>query len=61
MKRVYRYEDSQDHRNRRLSEAGRCPDSFADVDIYPVKKADMVMGNPFERSGELGRGLTGRN
>ena len=57
MKKMYRYEDNQDYWDRRWSEAGRDADSFADLDIYPVKYADMVMGNPSEHSVELGAGL----
>ena len=57
MKEVYRFEDNQDYWDRRWAETRSDPDRFETLDIYPIKYAEMVMGDPNLHSVELGAGL----
>ena len=57
MKKVFRYEDNRQYWDRRWAEAERDLDTFSDLNIYPIKYADMVMDNPAHRTVELGAGL----
>lgn len=57
MKKAYRYEDNQEYWNRRWAETGRDPDKFADLSIYPIKYAEMVMIDPSAHALEVGAGL----
>jgi len=43
--------------DRRWTEADHDADSFTDMDIYPIKYAEMVLTDPEERALELGCGL----
>lgn len=57
MRKVFRFEDNQDYWDRRWSEAGQDADHFADLTIYPIRYAEMVMGDPGARALEIGCGL----
>lgn len=57
MKKVFRYEDNRQYWDRRWTEAERDLDTFSNLNIYPIKYAEMVMDNPTHRSVELGAGL----
>ena len=52
-----RYEENKDYWDRRWAEAGQDAGGFADLSIYPIKYAEMVMDDPSQRSVELGAGL----
>jgi len=56
MKKIYRYEDNKEYWDRRWTEAGEDTDSFTNMDIYPIKYAEMVM-EPGLLAAEIGCGL----
>lgn len=45
MKIIYRYKDNKDYWENRWEKAGADSDSFQNMDIYPIKYAEMVMKN----------------
>lgn len=57
MKKVMRYEDNQEYWDRRWAGAQKDADGFADLSIYPIKYAELVMKDPSQRSVEIGAGL----
>lgn len=57
MKKVMRYEDNQEYWDHRWIEADHDAEEFLDLDIYPIKYAEMVMDDPSQSSVELGAGL----
>lgn len=57
MKHVYRWEDNADYWDRRWAESGADHDQFKDSTIYPIRYAEMVMTDRFEKALEIGCGL----
>ncbi len=57
MRKVFRNEHNQAYWDRRWAEAGRDGESFASLDIYPVRYAEMIMDRAREPVLELGSGL----
>ncbi|MBW8039149.1 MAG: class I SAM-dependent methyltransferase [Planctomycetes bacterium] len=57
MRKMMRYEDNLKYWDRRWSEAECDADSFENLDIYPIKYAEMVVGNNNGRVAEFGCGL----
>ena len=57
MRKVLRHEDNQDHWDRRWADAERDADGFSDLNIYPIKYAQLVMDNPADCAVDLGAGL----
>jgi SAM-dependent methyltransferase len=56
MKKVYRYENNADYWDRRWNEANNDADSFENLDIYPIKYAEMIV-NEGQKICEIGCGL----
>ncbi|MGH7380747.1 MAG: class I SAM-dependent methyltransferase [Candidatus Methylomirabilales bacterium] len=57
MKKGFRFEDNRDYWDRRWKEAGRDPDRFSDLNIYPIKYAELVIKGQGDRVLEIGAGL----
>ncbi len=57
MKRVARTVPNEQYWDRRWREAGRDPDCFEDLSIYPIRYAEMVMNGSSDSVLELGAGL----
>ena len=57
MKKVFRYEDNRQYWDRRWTEASSDKEWFVDLNIYPIKYAEMVMNNASSYTLELGAGL----
>ncbi|WP_433194506.1 class I SAM-dependent methyltransferase [Nocardia sp. CA-107356] len=56
-KAIRRSETNESYWDRRWAEAGSDEASFTDLSIYPIKYAEMVMGDQSDRVLELGCGL----
>lgn len=57
MKKVFRFENNQQYWDRRWIESGSDKDSFDNLDVYPIKYAEIVMKDKSAKAAELGAGL----
>lgn len=57
MKKVFRFEINQDYWDRRWNEAGKDNEGFTDLNIYPIRYAQMVMIDTKTKTLEIGCGL----
>lgn len=57
MRKVYRFENNRDYWDRRWTEAGQDRDGFENLDVYPVKYAEMVIPGSSGPVLEIGAGL----
>jgi SAM-dependent methyltransferase len=57
MKKVYRFQANDTYWDQRWAKTERDPDTFEDLNIYPVRYAEMIMRDRGQRALEIGCGL----